>query len=402
VNVGQASVQSVVLDRAARRLVPAEAGGARIASLDGLRAISILAVIFAHLLGTQNFLPANLSRTIGDFGNLGVRVFFIISGYLITSLLFQEAAKTGRISLKGFYLRRTFRIFPAFYCYLAILAIIGALGVIPLGVADVLHAATYTVNYVHGRSWYIGHLWSLSVEEQFYLLWPAALLLLPAHRHAGGSAPSRADIAEGKRRGAVVIAIAVIGVAPFARIGTWTLLPAQRSLIGEAFPTIADAIAFGCLLSGLREQLGQRAWYTQFLGSRWFFLVPVAVLGLNRFAGHVRLFYSFGETLLDLLIALSIDHAVRFPAGRSGRFLNSRVMTYIGGMSYSLYLWQQPFLQRSSSAFVHSFPVNLIATAAAALLSYYLIERPLLRLRVRLFERRPTEASPKVAVSTPP
>lgn len=400
--MSQAFTQSVVLDRPAPRLAPAEAGGMRIASLDGLRAISILAVIFAHLLGTQNFLPASLSRWIGDLGNLGVRVFFIISGYLITSLLFQEAAKTGQISLKGFYLRRTFRIFPAFYCYLAILSVVAALGVIPLGLADVLHGATYTVNYVQGRSWYIGHLWSLSVEEQFYLLWPAALLLLPAYRRAGESAPSRADIAEGKRRGAVVIAILVISVAPFARIGTWTLLPAQRSLIGEAFPTIADSIAFGCLLSGLREQLGRRAWYTQFLGSRWFFLVPVAVLGLNRFADHVRLFYSFGETFLDLLIALSIDHAVRFPAGRSGRLLNSRGMIYIGGMSYSLYLWQQPFINRSSSAFIHSFPMNIIATAGAALLSYYLIERPLLRLRVRLFDRRPTEASPKVAASTPP
>jgi peptidoglycan/LPS O-acetylase OafA/YrhL len=387
---------------AAQGSSPAEAGGSRIASLDGLRAISILAVIFAHLLGTQNFLPWRLALSIGDLGNLGVRVFFIISGYLITSLLFHEAAKTGGISLKGFYIRRTFRIFPAFYCYLAIIGTAGYLGLIPLGPSDVLHAATYTVNYIHERSWYIGHLWSLSVEEQFYLLWPAALLLLPARRPAPGSAPSRADVAEGKRRGAVVIALAVILVAPIARIGTWELLPAHRALIGEAFPTIADSIAFGCLLSGLREQLGQRAFYVQFLRSRWFFLVLVAIVGLNRFANHVRPFYVVGETLLDLLIALWIDRCVRFPGGLSGRFLNSRAMIYIGGMSYSLYLWQQPFVQRSSSAFVHAFPMNLICTAVAALLSYYLIEQPMLRLRVRLFDRRPTVAPPKAAVSTPP
>ena len=191
--------------------VPSEAGGSRIASLDGIRGISILMVLVAHLSGTKNFPFTELMHQIGDLGNLGVRVFFVISGFLITSLLLHEVKKTGTISLKGFYLRRTFRIFPAFYAYIAIMGVAWALGWIPLRAADVIHASTYTVNYAHGRSWYIGHIWSLSVEEQFYLLWPAALLLLPR--------------GEGTRRGAAIVAIIVILVAPFARIGTWTLLP---------------------------------------------------------------------------------------------------------------------------------------------------------------------------------
>src|SRR6185503_4239118 len=181
----------------------AEGGGARIASLDGLRGISILMVLFGHLTGTRNFLPREFGRITGDLGNLGVRVFFIISGYLITSLLFHEIEKRGRVDLKGFYIRRVFRIFPAFYAYLAVIGAAAALGLVHLGRWDAVAAATYTVNYVPDRAWVVGHIWSLSVEEQFYLLWPATLLLLPA----------AAPVAEAKRRGAVRVAIAVILLA---------------------------------------------------------------------------------------------------------------------------------------------------------------------------------------------
>jgi peptidoglycan/LPS O-acetylase OafA/YrhL len=380
-----------------------EVAGARIPSIDGLRGLAILAVLFAHLLGTENFLPATLVRNIGDVGNLGVRGFFVISGYLITTLLLEEVKRTGQISLKGFYLRRVFRIFPAFYCYLAIIVIFGAFGVIPFGFADALPAATYTVNYVPERSWYVGHLWSLAVEEQFYLLWPAALVLFPLVQRAGAPAYSIADRAEGARRRVAWIALAVIAFAPMTRIGTWILLPARRPLIGEAFPTIADAIAFGCLLSGFQNRLGEHGGYIALLRSRWFVLVPIVILAINRFAGHVRLFYTFGETILDLLIAISIDRAVRFPAGRMGRLLNSRSITFIGMQSYSLYLWQQPFLNRNASGFLHRFPVNLVFAFGAAMLSYYAVERPALRLRVRLFERRPKDGADRAsAVSAPP
>ena len=356
--------------------------GGRIPSLDGLRGISILLVLFAHLLGTQGFLSVKVAHTIGDLGNLGVRVFFIISGFLITSLLFHEVKKTGTISIKGFYIRRTFRIFPAFYAYLAIIVTLGALKVIPLTDADAIHAATYTVNYAHNRSWYIGHTWSLSVEEQFYLLWPAALLLIP-----GAGAATGVPIAEQKRRIALWASIAVILLAPFARIGTWMLLPEQRDLIGEAFPTIADSIAFGCLLAALRNNVGEHPLYLRFLRSPWFILVPVAAFVVNRFAIYVRPFYVAGETLLDLMIAMTIDRAVRFPDGLSGRILNAKPLTSIGVWSYSIYLWQQPFLNRNGPFAVQRFPLNLICAFGAAMISYYLVERPVLELRVRLDKR---------------
>ena len=139
----------------------------RIPSLDGLRAISITLVLVAHLAGTRNF---PLSEATGNFwglGEFGVRVFFVISGFLITGLLMQELAQEGRIRLGRFYLRRTLRIFPPYYTLLAALGLASVFGAVTLAPHDLLHGATYTSNYYLGRSWFLGHSWSLSVEEQF-------------------------------------------------------------------------------------------------------------------------------------------------------------------------------------------------------------------------------------------
>jgi peptidoglycan/LPS O-acetylase OafA/YrhL len=345
----------------------------RIPSLDGLRAISIATVVFGHMLGTRGFFGRDLVTS--DLANLGVRVFFVVSGFLITSLLLAEIEKTGRVSLRDFYVRRVFRIFPAFYAYLAVLAVAALLVPIPVRPRDLLFAATYTTNYVVDRSWYTGHLWSLSVEEQFYLLWPAALLLLPA-----------ATAAE-KRRKAAFTALAVILLAPFARAGTYVLLPDLRDLVDSAFHTVADAIAFGCLLacvhSAVRQGQGVAGFstYVRFLGSRWFFVVPLAILVINRFAAHIGFFYAVGTSLLNLLIAVTVDRAVRFPDTWMGRVLNAGPLRYVGLISYSIYLWQQPFLNRASDAFPNRFPQNLVLATICALLSYYLVEQPMLRLR---------------------
>src|SRR5262249_7861489 len=154
--------------------------------------------------GTRNF---PLSEAVGNFwglGEFGVRVFFVISGFLITGLLMQELARDGRIRLARFYLRRTLRIFPPYYTLLVTLGLASAAGAVTLASHDLTHAATYTSNYYLGRSWFMGHTWSLSVEEQFYLLWPAVFLIA------------------GPRRG-FFIAAAVVVLTPFIRVAEWEL-----------------------------------------------------------------------------------------------------------------------------------------------------------------------------------
>jgi len=132
-----------------------------IPGLDGLRAISIVFVLLAHLSGTRHF-PN--SRWLMGLGELGVRVFFVISGYLITTILLEELGRKGTISLPRFYFRRAMRLFPAAYFLITVIAAIAALSLLRVDRRDILFAVTYTMNYNDARGWELGHLWSLAVE----------------------------------------------------------------------------------------------------------------------------------------------------------------------------------------------------------------------------------------------
>jgi len=138
----------------------------RIPSLDGLRALSILLVVIGHWAGTYGF-PVALS-----YAFLGVRIFFVISGYLITTLLLQERSQTTTISLSEFYVRRAYRILPAATVFLATMLITRRQ---ELTWYHAAMAVLYLADFDPTRPMFFGHLWSLSVEEQFYLLWPYIL-----------------------------------------------------------------------------------------------------------------------------------------------------------------------------------------------------------------------------------
>ena len=147
-----------------------------IPSLDGLRAVSICLVLLAH---ASWFLPVWLTRTspfryIVGSGTNGVAAFFVVSGFLITSLLLNEQQKTGSISLKRFYFRRTLRIFPPYYAFMLVMLGLWATHFVNLDPAAVKAALTYTWALIplQQESGLIAHCWSLSIEELFYLLWP--------------------------------------------------------------------------------------------------------------------------------------------------------------------------------------------------------------------------------------
>jgi peptidoglycan/LPS O-acetylase OafA/YrhL len=348
----------------------------RIPSLDGLRALSISMVLFAHLSGTRFFPGFVAGRR--DLGNIGVRIFFVISGFLITTLLLQETAAKGRISLKLFYLRRSLRIFPCAFVYLAVAALLTWAGWLSLSVKDLLHAATYTVNYEAVRPWHIIHLWSLSVEEQFYLIWPVLLFFL------------------GARRG-MRFAAAVLVLAPLTRLGMWYFLPDLRWSIGTAFQTNADALAAGCVLAGIRGWLWARPGYPRFQKSALFLIVPLLGVAAGVLISHesgplLLVSYAIGQSVINVSIALCIDRCVRHHGDAFGRLLNWRPVVFVGVMSYSLYLWQEPFLNRLGGSLLNCFPVNILLAVLAALGSYYLVEKPCLNLR-RGIERRMVKAA---------
>jgi len=319
-------------------------------------------VLLGHLTGTRGFVKLTLG--IGDYAHLGVVVFFVISGFLITTLLISEHDHAGRVSLKLFYARRSLRIFPASYAYLAVLGVLCVAGTIHLTASDFWHAITYTMNYLPARSWQVGHLWSLSVEEQFYLLWPFAFVTLGSRKAYWAPA--------------FVIALAV-----FARAANRFVLIGTPYHDLEMFPMVADSLAMGCLLARFRPWLEQQRWYLRLMQPGWSILLLALVLVINRYTGYTVV-EVFGMAILNLALAVLVHRCVYHAGGAFGRFLNWKPLAFIGVLSYSLYLWQQLFINRNSGAWMNAFPQNFVFAIAAALASYYVVEKPLLKWRQRL------------------
>ncbi|HEX8849225.1 MAG TPA: acyltransferase [Gemmatimonadaceae bacterium] len=341
---------------------PAENG--RIPSLDGLRAVSIGLVLLSHATMGP---PLNSGPgAILSQGALGVSVFFVISGFLITGLLLREMDTTGTISLRRFYLRRTLRIFPAYYVFIGVMALLAWLGVLHFAPENLVAAATYTANYCFGcqsrDAWFLGHTWSLSVEEQFYLLWP--LLLVVAGRRRGG-----------------IIAAAWLLVAPLLRLH-WLASGGDTFL--TRFELVSDAIATGCLLAIHRPLLHASPAYVRFRDRVGIWSAVVA-FGAAALAVHPsvlpsRLYVLVAPTVEYLAIALFLDHVVAGPSTVVSRALNRPIMIWIGGLSYSLYLWQQFFITAAWAPMYLSLPAIVLVAYA----SWTLVERPALAFRARI------------------
>ena len=326
----------------------------RIHSLQGLRAVCITFVVLAHLSGTHYCFH---SLVVERYGNLGVRIFLVMSGYLITSQLAKERATTGRISLKRFYARRAYRIFPAAYVFMLVAI---ATHWRSLSWTNMMLALTYTVNYCQHGSHVLGHLWSLGVEEQFYLVWPLCLLLFFRNR--------------------IWIVTAVVAAGPPIRLLFWLLW--GRAGLEHPFPVFMDALAMGAAVALLEPRIKCFQWA---LASRWFLIVPaLTMLLLLLQFWNSGVYQTIGLTGLHLGIALSLRHVME----RRYALLNCLPVMWLGAISYSLYLWQQLFLDRWSSSLWATFPLNIAVALVLATVSYHLVEKPGLRLRERFSPRR--------------
>jgi peptidoglycan/LPS O-acetylase OafA/YrhL len=313
----------------------------RIPSLDGLRAISIVFVIAGH-----SFSQHHILSFASVYANTGVRIFFVISGYLITTLLLREHEKTGTISLRDFYIRRAYRILPAAFAYMVPVLI---LFWHDLRWYQAAAALLYLVNFDFTRPWFIGHLWSLGVEEQFYFLWPGALNRFFRHR--------------------VAILVGVIALAPLYGAVCFAFKVPSGGY--GTFPAVADNLAVGCLLAVFRDRLPR-------INGVFALTMAAAILLIPQFpantADRTLLMLFILWPMLNLSIAGVLLHVMQHPY----RILNIGPMVFLGKISYSLYLWQQLF-------FFNPRPIPLgIALPGAltfACLSYYCIEQPMLRLR---------------------
>src|SRR6202041_2487881 len=152
-------------------------------------------------------------------------------------------------------------------------------------------------------------------------------------------------------------------------------------LMDRAFETVADALATGCLLAGAQAWLASQPAYNQFLRSVAFYCVPLVIILDSVFlTPHPRATYGAGITILNVGIALCIDRWVRHPEDVVGTVLNSAPFRVVGVLSYSLYLWQQPFLDSAIDS-VPALMFRLLAVAACSIASFFLIEQPFQTLR---------------------
>lgn len=207
----------------------------RLRALDGLRGLAILMVVAGHAAANYRPLSASVRGWLEAFANpqQGVRIFFALSGYLITSLLLRETSETGRVDLRAFWRRRAVRIFPAYYAFLAAIALWGLFDAGALSWPHWWAAATFTWNYAltvlpppTQDLWVLGHTWSLAVEAQFYLFWPPLLVLL------------------GPRRGLLFL-LAFLALEPALRVGSYALFPGLRGYLVMMLHTGADGILAG-------------------------------------------------------------------------------------------------------------------------------------------------------------
>jgi peptidoglycan/LPS O-acetylase OafA/YrhL len=340
---------------------------ARVPSLDGLRACSVAFVILDHLC-ISGSLPFH--QTWIDFGNLGVRIFFVISGFIITRLLLEELRSSGSISLRDFYIRRFFRIVPIWACFVAVI-LFALWRRHDFPAPSVLLALfTFNIDYVRPAAVDLQHLWSLSVEEKFYLLWPVTLFF------AGSTKAAR-------------IALAVVAVVPLIRLAG-ALQGVYYEYLLWQFQNTADAIATGCLLAFAWEWIGTRANGAAAKRLVSPFVTAMAIAGIFGVAAcsHLgNLYWLAGPTALNLLVAAVIYGVVANPHSLLGLFLNLRAMRAIGLWSYGIYLWQQPLTLHRKVGIAGVFPVNVNVLLLVAVLGYYAIERPAQRYGRRLAAR---------------
>ena len=350
----------------------------RILALDGMRGIAIILVLMSHGRWSLGF--PDLSRLPFD-GSQGVTFFLLLTGLMITMLLLDEQEKHGEIALKAFYARRALRLFPAYYTYLAVVAILWAMRVVEVSPAGFIASAFHWRNIYTGPSgWVLHHTWSLSMQEQFYLVWPLLVARLPRKT------------------------VALIGVA------TILLWPGIRFLRhGYLFPPSADAaldapgmetILYGTLLA-IAMRGGESLAILKRLGrGLWGLLLPPLIIGI------VYKLIDFWPAQWTFLLAPIRNLAAvwliwwcisnhKHPAIR---ILESPVLAWLAKLAYSLYLWQQLFLGLNQG-WICYFPQNMVAVFVVAPLSYYLVEVPFnkLRDRIPLMARRPASTSPPVA-----
>ncbi|HZD51284.1 MAG TPA: acyltransferase [Silvibacterium sp.] len=347
-------------------LVSAHPGSeGRIRELDGWRAISVLLVILHHVFTIQHPDLVHLYlawHIVGLCGFLGVNTFFVISGFVICRLLIAEERKNGSVSLRRFYIRRVFRILPPLYLYMLCIAVLMLCGLIRDHAISLAVAASflYDLSFMPG-SWFFAHMWSLSVEEQFYLIFPTVWILAPA-----------------RWRGRTFAGIFALCAAWIIALG---ISHAPNPAIDARTRAGFACICFGVLMAIYEPRVRHFAART----SGWIVLVLALVLLIHP-VPHGKLNEAlFSALFMPPAIGLSLIYSIEHE-GWLKTWLCTKPLQAVGLTSYGIYLWQQLFT--APVAFYSGAGViipRLVPLLFGIIpLSYFLVEKPAMRLGKRL------------------
>lgn len=354
----------------------------RLAGLDGLRGISILLVIMGHSLWYKHLHLSNqasetLNKITTPLGLFGVPIFFVISGFLITYLLLREEDLSGSISLSLFWTRRFLRIVPPVALYVVLVVTYTQAIGLHLEALDLVSVIFFFRDLISGNAIF-DHFWSLSIEEQFYLIWPLVIVLMP-------------------RRLRLPTCGLLLVAFPLIRLSSVCMFSHPMHVM------LTRIIRFDSILAGCSLAIGWRVLeYRQFstkTGDKLFLCGLASVLVawvISYLAGVYPNFFGMEsllsqslEELVTLFLnigAVCIMIALATDSTRLGSFINMKWLTKIGVISYSLYLWQQFFFFAPGLPhWMYYLPVRLVGAFAVAACSYHFIERPMNRLRQRLW-----------------
>lgn len=349
----------------------------RLAALDGLRAIAVSGVIITHV---------NPERLPG--GQLGVDLFFTLSGYLITGILLSEHRRFGSISLKSFYIRRFLRLAPALLVFAAAATAVSLYQSDRTAWAQLLAALTYTMNFVvalgaFSEGSYVGHTWSLAVEEQFYLVWPLALTVILMRRPNWLLPITTGAVAAG-----LLITLA------FQRGGmdirTIYFLPTTRIA-----PLLVGA------LGAMVHHYGAPAWRVRVTSQPLLALGALLAMGAWMFHNTWSDPWTWraGLAVFAALTVLVILHVSETPDSPVTKALSSRPVVWIGQRSYGIYLWHPVGLWVLAARFPSQWMqlgVTVAASFALAELSWRFVEKPALRYKERFARVTSIEPPPPV------
>ena len=325
----------------------------RIPTLDGWRAIAISSVIVHHIAAQKAIQAGKTEPLWLTHFAMGVDVFFAISGLLITKLLIDHWKQTASLGLQGFYIRRAFRILPPALVCLATTGVLRAFG----SRLDWISCLTFWRNYLpfHLTTIYTDHFWSLSLEEQYYLVWPWMLLLMGIARAPKGLFWT-------------IVALNVWRMFVLLSPGPTVML--RTDVRG-------DGLLWGCMAAFAYEAYPR-------------FRIPWYAFALSILAAPLLFEAYAGMSVFPIAMAAAVLATVQHPAWPVSSALEWRPLVWIGKRSYGIYLWQQLFIAYGDLRlpFLTSMAVRIVALLVVTELSYALLEKPLQNLGRRLSEGR--------------